>query len=43
MQNQINRMLNVDQLGINVDDATIEGICDDKDLDKLSPRLMVEP
>ena len=39
------RMIRVDlaQFGIDPDDPTISGIVDDDELDKLSPRTMVDP
>lgn len=37
------RMLDVNLCGLDPDDPTIRDVCEDGDLEKLSPRLMVEP
>jgi len=35
--------IDLSKYGIDPDDPTIKDICDDDELEKLSPRLMVEP
>ena len=37
------RMVQVNLCGLDPDDATVHGVAEDEDLEKLSPRLMVEP
>lgn len=35
--------VDLEKLGLNPDDPTIDDICEDLDLEKLSPRCLVEP